>query len=177
MSMGRKPSRRSFRRYLRGAIDHNLSLATLAANTVVGSLINDTVDDSTWLSSVRATWSLDDLTPAADDGPIVVGIAQGPYTDAQVEEWIENLNSWKAGSPVSQEIARRRIRQVGTFEGASDANEAQVLNDGRLLTTKAGWMMAPGEAVRIWAYNSGGSALATTEPNMRVQGHANLWPK
>ncbi len=172
-----KHGRRKYRRYLRGAIDHNLSLGTLGANTVIGSQVSDTVDDTTWISSVRATWSLDDLTPAADDGPILCGIAQGPYTDAQVEEWIENLNSWKAGSPVSQEIARRRIRQVGTFEGADTATLAQVLNDGKMITTKAGWMMAPGETIRIWAYNTGGSALATTDPNMRVQGHANLWPK
>ncbi len=175
--MARKPARRKFRRYLRGAIDHQLSLGTLSANTLIGSLVNDTVDDSTWISSVRATWSLDDLTPAADDGPILVGIAQGPYTDAQVEEWIENTGAWKAGSPVAQEIARRRIRQVGTFEGAASATLAQVLNDGKEITTKCGWMMAPGEAIRIWAYNTGGSALATTDPNVRVQGHANLWPK
>jgi len=28
----------------------------------------------------------------------------------------------------------------------------------------------------MWAYNAGSNALATTVPNVSVDGHANLWP-
>jgi len=165
------------RKYLRGSLDEQLSLGTLPANDVIGTTTSQKVVDSTWLSSVVATWSLDQLTPASDDGPIVVGIAHESYTDAEVEEWIETTGSWDYGAPVQQEVARRMIRQVGTFETPESALHAVVLNDGKLVRTKCGWMIPPGESIRIWAYNSGGSALATTDPNVRVQGHANLWPK
>ncbi len=175
--MAKHPRRkRRFRKYLRGSLDEQLSLGVLAANTVIGTVTSQKVIDSTWLSSVRATWTLDQLTPAADDGPIMVGVAHESYTDTQVEEWIETTGSWDYGAPVQQEIARRKIRIVGTFPTPADALTAVVLNDGKLLTTKCGWMIPPGESIRIWAYNTGGSALATTDPNVRVQGHANLWP-
>ncbi len=168
---------RKFRKYLRGNIDHVLALSTLGGNTLIGSLVADTVVDTAYVSSVKATWTLAEFTAATNDGPILVGIAHSDYTDAEVEAFVENITgSWDAGDLVSQEIARRKVRVVGVFKNPPTATEASRLNDGNPVTTKAGWMLSEGQTIRIWAYNQGGSALATTSPNVFVNGHANLWP-
>ncbi len=169
--------RRKFRRYLRGNIDHKLALGTLGAGVVLKSNIADTVVDTTWLSSVRGTWSLEQYTKAIDDGPILVGICHSDYTGSEVEEWVENLSNWDQGDLIAQEIGRRKIRLVGMFSVPASAEEVSVLNDGKQMTTKAGWLLSEGDTVSVWAYNSGESALATTDPGVRLQGHANLWPK
>ncbi len=173
--MARKPQK--FRKYLRGSIDHSLQLGTLAGNTVISSSIADTVTEKAWVSSVRATWSLADLTPASGDGPILVGVAHNDYIDAEIEAWIENTGSWEEADMVQQEIAKRKIRRVGLFETPAVALDAVVLNDGKNMRTKCGWMLTTGQTVRIWAYNTGASALATTDPVLRMNGFANLWPR
>jgi len=169
--------RKKFRKYLRGNIDHKLPLDVLAANTLVGNNIADTVVDTTWVSSVKAAWTLAEFTPAAGDGPILVGIAHSDYSDAEIEAFVENITgSWDAGDLVSQEIARRKIRVVGTFPSPDTSVATIVLNDGRQLTTKAGWSLSEGDTIRIWAYNTGDSSL-TAGSAVRVNGHANLWPQ
>ncbi len=177
MAMAKRTGRK-FRKYLRGNIDHKLLLSTLGANTLIGSLVADTVVDTTWMSSVKATWAIGDFTNAVGDGPITVGIAHSDYTDAEVEAFVENITgSWDAADLVSQEIARRKIRVVGTFQSVGvAATTLEVLNDGNQITTKAGWMLSEGQTVRIWAYNAGDSSL-TDGTRLHVNGHANLWPQ
>ncbi len=169
--------RRRFRPYLKGIIDENIGLSTLAGDTVISALVTDSLDEKAWLSSVKATWSLADLTLADNTGPIVVGVAHSDYNSAEIEAWIENANSWTLGDKVAQEVAKRKIRQVGTFaQQVSGSGATIVLADGRMITTKCGWQLTTGDTVRIWAYNSGTAALATTSPEVKVNGHANLWP-
>ncbi len=170
---------RKFRKYLKGTLDETMDLATLGAKVVVSQSSTGVLEEKAWLSSIKATWSMDDFTPATDDGPITVGVAHHSYSSAEIEEWVENdTGSWKEGSIVQQEVARRRIRQVGTFETSRGASAAgiSVLNDGKPIRTKCGWQLQTSDGLRIWAYNQGASALATTAPNVLVQGHANLWP-
>jgi len=169
---------RKFRKYLRGNIHHKLQLGTLGAKTLIGSLVADTVVDTTWISSVKATWSMDAFTESTLDGPIQVGIAHSDYSDAEVEEWVENnTGTWDAGDLISQEIGRRKIRVVGLFKNPQSILETAELNDGLPVTTKAGWMLSPGDTIRIWAYNTGDGAVQATDPAVRAEGHANLWPK
>ncbi len=173
---GKNPKRK-FRAYLKGIIDEIMGLSTLAGETLISALVSDSLDERAWLSSVKATWSLADLTLADNTGPIVVGVAHSDYTSAEIEAWIENANSWTQGDMISQEVAKRRIRQVGTFaQQVSGSGATIVLNDGKMIHTKCGWMLTTGDTVRIWAYNSGTAALATTSPEVKVNGHANLWP-
>ncbi len=175
--MAKRKGRRKFRRYLRGNIDHKLELGTLGANTVIKTNVADSVVDTAWMSSVKATWSLTGFTKGADDGPILVGIAHSDYATTEIEEFVENITgSWDAGDLVSQEIAKRKIRLVGMLGIPPAVDESDVLNDGRLLNKKAGWMLSPADTVGIWAYNAGDSPL-TTGAEIRVQGHANLWPR
>ncbi len=178
--MPAKPKRRArkFRKYLRGVIQHELNIATLAAKTLIGSLIAGVVTEKTLVSSVVASWSLKDVTPGPGDGPLLVGLAHSDYTDAEIEAWIENNDSWNEGNKVQQEIARRKIKQVGTImtpEGG--ATFSFVLNDGKPIKTKLNWILTTGQTLRVWAYNTGDSNFASTDPDMVVFGHANMWPR
>ncbi len=168
---------RKFRRYIKGRMDVALSLTTLGANTLVSLAVDDVVTEKCWVSSVVATYALDQFTMQAGDGPIVVGLANANYSDAEIEAYLELNTSWDEGDLVDQEIARRKIKIVGVFRSPVTATEVQVLNDGLPLRTKLGWSLRTGHTLKVWAYNQGDSALATTVPQVHVLGHANLWPQ
>ncbi len=176
--MGKKTPKRKFRPYLKGKLDEKLDLGTLGAKVLVGANADGVLEEKAWLSSVKAVWALSEYTPATDDGPIYVGVAHNSYSDAEIEAWVENeTGSWAAGSEVAQEIAKRKIRQVGVFHTQIvEAVGIQVLNEGRPIHTKCGWQLQTGDTLKIWAYNAGTSALATTDPDLTMLGHANLWP-
>ncbi len=170
---------RKFRRYLRGSVDEELGLGTLAAKTVVGVDFDETVNERTLVSSIIGRYSLSNVTPVALTGPVLVGIAHGDYSDAEIEAWIENTGSWNEGDKVAQEIAKRKIRRVGTFPSSPTGIPADqaVLKDGEPIKTKLNWILNQGESLKLWAYNTGSIAFATTAPVVDVQGHANLWPR
>ncbi len=177
MAKDTRKGRRRFRRYLRGAIQNAFNLGTLAGTTGIVNAVDDVVTEKTWISSVKATWALEDLTQAAGDGPIEVFIAHSDYTLAEIEEWIESTASWDQSDLVGQEVAKRKIRRVGAFgANSASAGNTLVLNDGKPITTKCGWMLMTGQTVNIVAFNAGSSALGTTDPALLTSGHANLWP-
>ncbi len=164
--------------YLRGSVNENVVLTTLAATTVVASQFEETVNEKTFISSLVAKWSLANFTKAVNDGPIKVGVAHSDYTITEIEEWIENTGSWNQGDLVnSREIGKRLIREIGVFEAPVDAAAIVVLNDGKPIHTKLKWLLLQGQTLDLWAYNMGSSALATTAPIVACEGHANLWPK
>ena len=178
--MARKPKRRSgrFRRYLRGAVDEQMALSTLGAKTAILQAFGSAVTETAYISSIVATWALSDFTAAPGDGPITVGVAHSDYSLAEIEGYIENTGSWTEGDLVqTREIGRRLIRRVGTFRGAPGTNVPTVLNEGKPLRTKLGWLLTTGQTLDLWAYNEGTSPLATTDPQVFVTGHANLWPR
>jgi len=177
--MARKPKRKgrkAFRKYLRGAIDLDQLLGTLGAESLATKIVEDTVVEKAWCSSVEVRCSMKNYTTSATRGPILIGVAHSDYTAAEIEEWVENLGSWDAGDLRSQEIARRKIRQIGVFISPATAALSAVLNDGLPVHVKCGWMLQTAQSVRFWAYNNGSSALATTDPTVHYDGHANLWP-
>ncbi len=171
--------KRAYRAYLGGQIDLSIDLGTLAGNTLVSGTTSDTVEEAAWLTTVVCSWTMDQLTPGNDVGPIMVGVAHTDYTDAEIEAWIENVESWSQGDLVAQEVAKRKIRRVGVFgtEGASDAQSILALRDGAMIRTKCGWLLNTGDGVDFWAYNMGSGAIATTTPNLHIQGKANMWPQ
>ncbi len=174
--MAKKKGRRAFRKYLAGKINHSQLLGTLTAKSAISAVVAETLSEKAWLSSVKATWAVGDWTPAAGDGPIMVGVAHSDYSTSEIEAWIENSGSWSQGDKVTQEIGRRKIRRVGVLQSPVNTTEGVVLNDGKPITTKCNWQLITGQSVRIWAYNMGISAFATTDPLVVVNGHANLWP-
>ncbi len=172
-----KHGKGGFRRYLRGQFNDAVSLGTLAGGVLISDVLSDTVTEKAYCSSARATWTMDNYTKANNDGPILVGWAHSDYTDSEIEAWVENQGSWEETDQIGQEVGRRKCRLVGAFDAPIDPASTARLNDGKPITTKLGWMLTTGQTLRQWAYNSGSSALATTDPTVRVQGHANLWPK
>ncbi len=164
-------------RYIRGDMDEQLALGTLAAKDVVKGDFDQTVNERTLVSSVIATWSLSEFTKSTGDGPILVGIAHSDYTAAEIEEFIENAGSWNEGDLVNQEVGQRKIRRVGIFSTPDDEAQTVTLNDGTPIRTKLNWILLQGQTLSHWAYNLGTGALGTTSPTLNTQGHANLWPR
>ncbi len=174
---GRPRKGRSMSNYLRGNVDEQLDLGTLAARTAIQIAFDETVDERTRITSLVATWAMDQFTVAAGDGPIMVGVNHSDYTLAEVQEWIDNTGSWSSGDLVSQEVGRRKIRMAGVFEASAQAGGAYALNDGKPIKMKLNWDLNSGQGLELWAMNLGDSALATTIPSVFVQGHANLFVK
>ncbi len=177
VAMTKHPNKRRMGRYLKGNVDESVTLATLAGRTLVSATFDETVNERTLVSSLLAVYSLEQFTKIAGDGPILVGVAHSDYTDAEIEQVIENTGSWNEGDKVGQEMAKRLVRQIGIFDIPSDADEVSVLNDGKIIKTKLNWILLQGQTLKLWGFNLGSSALATTTPVVRAQGHANLWPR
>lgn len=170
--------RRRFRPYIRGNVDETIALGTLASRTVVAQVFDETVDEKTFVSSIVATYSISDITPLENAGPIVVGLAHGDYTSTEIEEWIEQTASWTIGNlQARREVGKRWIRQIGIFQTPGTTVTTFVLNDGKPIKTKLGWTLGTGQTIDLWAYNLGSVALATTSPDIHCQGHINLWPQ
>ncbi len=178
MSMAKARPKRKFRRYLAGQVDEELALGTLNAKVVVSAGFDQSVEERTWASSMRAIWSLENVTLTAGVGPVLVGVAHSDYTAAEIEAWIENTGSWSEGDLVSQEVAKRKIRKVGIFDDmVGGAAEINVLNEGRPIRTKLNWILTTGQSLQLWAYNLGTASFATTDPTVDVQGIVHLWPR
>lgn len=174
--MARRGRGPSFSRYVRGNVDEELSAAALASKDVVGAVFDEVTGERMKCSSLVAAWSMENFTPGAGVGPIVVGVAHGDYTDAEIEEYLENSGQWDRGNMVSQEISRRKIRVVGALGGDVDtAAEISRLANGRLIKTKLNWILQEGQTLRIWAFNMGSQPVATTAPSVTAVGHVNLW--
>ncbi len=171
-----KKRRRRFRKYLRGQINQELNLGTLNGSTLISGVFGDSVTEKTWISSVLAAYSLREVTQGTAIGPVMVGIAHSDYGSAEIEEFIENSGSWEAHDLVQQEIAKRKIRIIGVFDQPATAIATSHLNDGKKIHTKCNWMLGSGQTLRLWAYNLGSAAFATTAPKLEMNGHANLWP-
>ncbi len=163
-------------KYIRGGIDEQLSLGTLAALDVIVGAFDEVVNGRTLVSSIVATWAIGAWT---DDGsgPLMVGIAHGDYADAEIEEFIEATGSWDEGNLTEQEISQRKIRRIGSMTGPISAPGGAILNDGKPVKTKLNWILNDGETLKFWCYNQGAAPLATTVPVLRIEGHANLWPR
>ncbi len=150
-------------------------LSTLAGNTSVGFLTDGVLTEKAWLSSVVLNISWLDVTPNTG-GPVIVGVAHNDYSDAEIDEWIESTGQWDGGNLVSQEIARRKIRRIGTLQVPDTVDQSLSMNDGMPIRTKCNWQMYTSDQVRLWVYNQNSVAFATTNPAIFWEGHANLWP-
>ncbi len=165
-------------KYIKGNIEENLDLGTLASKTLIADTFDETVEERTFLSSIVVSWSLDQLT--APQGPISFGVAHSDYSDAEIEQVLEAVASWKEGDKIAQEVSKRLVKQIGVFVspvGAAGGITDVSFNDGRPKKTKLNWILTSGKTLKMWAYNDSASALVTTAPFMRANGHANLWPR
>ncbi len=95
------------RSYVKGNVDENLSLGSLATKTLISDTWDDSVQVRSLVSSIVCSWSLDQLT--SPQGPILFGVAHEDYTDAEIEQVIENAGSWAVGNKIAQEINKRQV--------------------------------------------------------------------
>jgi len=181
MLAAKKPVRRrraNFGNYMRGRVEQQLNLGTLAGRTAISVIFDNVVTETTRISSVVITYALSHVTPIADNGPFVVGVAHSDYTTAEIEATLESTQSWNKADLVQKEISGRLIRTIGTFSSVSGAStDKSVLNDGKPIKTKLNWVLQTGQSLQLWCYNSGSVATATTDPEVSIIGHANLWAK
>jgi len=134
----------------------NLGLTTLADETIVAQAFDSTVDDTTFVLSIEATWALSGHT--AGEGPITVGVAHSDYSAAEILEWFNAGGSWDRGDKIANEQRRRKCRQVGTFPGLASE---EVLNEGKALKTPLKFNLSPGDTLQQWAMNQSGGSLTT----------------
>ncbi len=177
LCMARKGRRRRMGRYIRGDVNEGMPLTTLAARTVVSADFDSVVNERTLVSSVIAIYTLAKFTKATDDGPIMVGLAHGDYSSAEIQAVLDATGSWNEGDLIAREVGNRKVRRIGVFDVPLDADEVSVLNDGKRIKTKLNWILLQGQTLKLWAFNMGTSAIATTAPVVHCEGHANLWPR
>ncbi len=163
-------------RYIRGSISQGFALGTLASSTAVLAA-TQVVTERTLVSSIVATFSLSGFTAGDNIGPIEVGVAHSDYTLAEVEAYLERSASWSEADLPAREISSRKVRRIGIFDVPATAGEALSLANGRPVKTKLNWILTQGQGLNWYAYNQGGQPLATTDPNVHINGHANLWPR
>ncbi len=179
--MANKPKARRRRanmaNYIRGNVDEQLSLPTLGAKALVSVAFDETMIEKGRITSLLAAWSLANFTVALGDGPLMVGVAHSDYTDNEIEAFIEATGSWDKGDKIAQEIGRRLIRIIGVFrQEVNDVGQGSiVLNDGKPIKTRLNWPLVTGSTLKMWAYNMGTSALASTAPLLQCQGKVNIF--
>ncbi len=166
---------RNMSRYVSGAIDFLLGAGTLAGQTLVSGANTQTVVDSMRVSSIKCVYTLSNVTPGTSIGPMVFGVAHSDYTDAEIEGFVESAASWDVGDKTAQEVRRRFVCQIGVFDVTGDATTVARMNDGKPVRTKLNWLLAEGDTLRFWVYNSGASPYATTAPSFKANGTANFW--
>lgn len=172
---GKKRSRRMSGSYIKGIVDEELPLGTLAAKSLVRVPFDEVAAEKTFISSIVASYSMNNWTNVLEAGPILIGIAHSDYTAAEIEEVIENTGSWNRGDKIAQERSKRLIRIIGQFSTEGITGAKVSLNDGKPIKTKLGWSLNTGRGLSLWAYNLGVAAVATTDPNVFASGHCNLW--
>ncbi len=177
-TMARRGSKRKFRRYLRGNINISKALGTLAQTVGILQSVSDVVEDTTWCSSIKCQYAMNNWTGVINAGPIQVYVAHSDYSLQEIEAYIESTASWDQGDKIAQEVRSRKIRHVGQFypQGGSGAAATNDMNGGRFVRTKIGWMLSEGDTLTFCFYNGGQVAVGTTDPVVEIMGHANLWP-
>ncbi len=156
-------------------VDEEVALTTLGAKSLIKQDFDDSPQEEVFVTSLVGSWALRDLTAATNVGPIMVGVAHSDYSAAEIEEFIENANSWKIGNQISQEQAKRKIRIVGIMRNTVDAQDSMTLQNGRMIKTKINWTLISGATIALWGYNLGSAAVATTVPDLFLNGHVNMF--
>ncbi len=92
------------------------------------------------------------------EGPIIVGIAHGDYTVAEVQENLGLTGMEDPNDMVAKEQGYRKVRSAGDFSGL---NTDEVLNDGKPIRTTGKFMITTGGTLQFWAWNRSGATLTT----------------
>ncbi len=164
--MGRK---RSMKGYNKLPFTESAAVGVVATGEVSSTVLSDTVNERTRISSVAAVYGVRDFT--AGEGPITFGWAHSDYTNAEIEEALEAITSWDLGDKVAREHADRLVRIVGEFDLIQATGEK--FADGRVVKTKLNWTLEEGDTLKSFVYAKGGALQ--TGGILSIQGHCNGW--
>ncbi len=129
------------------------TLGALTSGTVIQNNVI-TWGEDIYVISIDAAWTL--VTSDADDGPIEVGWCHGDLSVAEVAEALDAEVS-DPDDIIAREHARRPVRAVGVFPGATAASEQ--LFDGAIRRRKMRFSIGDGHNLNAWARNNAGSDL------------------
>ena len=164
------PRKRSMKGYVKLPFRLQGGLGAITSGQFSGIDLGDTVNERTWISSVFAAFGLQGLT--VGEGPHVLYVAHSDYSNTEVEEAIKAATSWDQGDLVSREQANRKVRLIGNIGGES-ADE--VLNDGKPMRIRLGFMLEEGDTLQFGVFAQTGNI--TTGAAISVAGHANGWKR
>ncbi len=144
-------------------VSESLALLTLADNAVLGS-DSDPFGREFFAISADLYWNISGMT--AGQGPVVVGCAHNDYTDVEVAENLNTTGMEDPGDLPAKEQGRRLVRRAGQF---SVVSTDEVLNDGKPVRTRLGFVITDGFSLAFWAQNKSDAPL-TTGGILNVQG-------
>lgn len=153
-------------------IDKTMALGALAADTLISSLLGDTVVTKEYAVSLDCVYTFEGAT--VGEGPIMFGWAHSDYSSTEIEEALEATGSWDVSDKVSQEQARRLVRTVGTMDLHATTEK---FREGQVVRTKLKFNVEEGKTLRLWAYNCNTGAALTAGIDFRAQGNIYLVPK
>ncbi len=158
---GRKRSRKNF---VALPVSAQLTLGTLAANTVLTANLIATLTEDLFVISADLTWAL--LAHTAGEGPIEVGVAHGDLSVAEILEAVAAAPTGP-GDIIQNERSHRPVRQSGAFPGL---NTDEVIAQGSKVRTRCKFLVSDGVAFNAYALNRSGGTL-TTGALVRVSGN------
>lgn len=156
-------------------INSGLDIGGIAALDVIGGNLIAASDSAYRALSLRLALSWNDI-PATVMGALMVGVAIGDLTDAQIEECIEATTSIDRADVVANERANRRVRILGTFpslQGAAVVDQDLNLFEGRTIKVKLNWLVPIGSTIKMWGYNASPTTYANGS-NLKMIGTATV---
>ncbi len=141
-------------------VNQSLALVTLANGVAVKQTMVTLTHPARMISADLA-WYIHDL--AVGEDPILVGVAAGDYTVAEIAEAI-NAAPTSPSDRIEKEQAQRFVRKVGLINGGGGSADVGVparLKDGQPIRTKMRWLVGDDQEPVIWAMNRSGAALTT----------------
>ncbi len=144
-------------------VDEAIALGALADNAAI-SVDSDPFGREFYAISCDLYWGTDAVT--AGQGPVVVGLAHNDYTDVEIAQALNLTGMEDPGDKIAQEQGRRLVRRAGQFANIA-GNE--VLNDGKEVRTRLGFVITDGFSLAFWALNKSNAPL-TTGGQIGIQG-------
>ncbi len=152
--MAKKGGRR--RGIKHATFNSGLAVGALASADLIGATLLTNGPSDKYLVSGDFLVAYNDHT--AGEGPMSVGVAHGDYSDAEIEEWLEQQASLDESDKIAQEQGRRLCRKIGMFSG----NEvSEMLNNGTKIRIPLRFKLRGGELLRLWVANEDNTILAT----------------
>ncbi len=162
-----KHNRRRRGRIIARKFEKNLTLATLAGDTVLkGDIFDDALNSDEYFISADVYMMKTGGT--AGEGPLQVGVAHNDYTVGEILEGLINDAGANSNDLIPIEQGKRRIRTWGFFPGLV---AGEVLNNGIKSRQKIQFPIGDTGNLAMFVMNNSGAQL-TTGTKVRVWGTA-----